>query len=344
MAEIADNPGADPHPTGSDPAPAVTAPAGQNESTRTVIIAFVANAVVAIAKSVAAAITGSASMLAEAAHSWADTGNEIFLLIADRRSRRPRDRSHPLGYGREAYVWSMFAGFGLFTVGAVVSIANGVDALLNPEAASDFVINYIVIGIAFVLEGTSFRQALKEARTESDLAHVSVGEVINHTSVPTLRAVFVEDFGALLGLAVALLGNIAHQVTGSSLPDAIGSILIGLLLAVMAIFLIERNREFLVGQSVPPRVFNAALAELRARPEVDRVSYLHCSFVGPRQIYLIAAVDLVGNAPEASLAVRLRSLEADLEQRPTIADVVLTLSLPDAPEVEPRPLTRSRRR
>ncbi len=266
------------------------------------------------------------------------------MLIADKRSRRPRDKAHPVGYGREAYVWSMFAGFGLFTVGAVLSIVNGVDALVNPEAASNFLINYIVIGLAAVLEGTSFLQALKEARTEGDLAHVSVGEVINHTSVPTLRAVFVEDFGALIGLLIALLGNIAHQLTGSSIPDAVASIIIGVLLAVMAVFLIERNHQFLVGQTVPARIFNQALAELMSRPEVERVTYLHCSFVGPRRIYVIAAVDLVGNAPEASLAVRLRGLEADLEKQPTIADVVLTLSLPDAPQVEPRPVATSRRR
>ncbi|MGY4720628.1 cation diffusion facilitator family transporter [Naumannella cuiyingiana] len=305
------------------------------ESTRTVVIAFAANALVAIAKSVAAAFTGSASMLAEAAHSWADTGNEVFLLVANRRSRPRRDPSHPLGYGREAYVWSMFAGFGLFTVGAVVSILNGVNTLLHPEPAEHLVINYVVLAIAFVLEGFSFRQALKEARQEAELAHMSVLGVINHTSVPTLRAVFVEDLGALIGLLIAALGIAAHQLTGSPVPDAVGSIMIGLLLAAMAIFLIQRNREFLVGQTVPARWRNRVLRMLLARPEIDRVSYLYCAFVGPRRVYIVAAVDLVGNDDETRLAERLRALEADLETHPDIADVVLTLAAPAEPSLHP---------
>ncbi|MCB8775821.1 cation transporter, partial [Escherichia coli] len=106
-----------------------------------------------VAKSIAAALTGSASMTAEAAHSWADAGNEVFLLVADRRSQRPRDNRHPMGYGREAYVWSMFAAFGLFTAGAVVSIMHGIQELLDPEPAGDFLSAYLVLGVAFVLEG-----------------------------------------------------------------------------------------------------------------------------------------------------------------------------------------------
>src|ERR1700710_1674993 len=125
-----------------------------------VVLAFAANVLVALAKTVAAIITGSASLLAEAAHSWADAGNEIFLFVADRRSARESDSSHPLGHGREAYVWALFAAFGVFTVGAVVAIANGIQELLHPEPTTDYALAYIVLGVSAVLEGASLAQSV----------------------------------------------------------------------------------------------------------------------------------------------------------------------------------------
>src|SRR5665811_1974089 len=122
------------------------------ESTVTVVIAFCANLLVAIAKSIVAAFTGSASMLAEAAHSWADTGNQIFLLIADRKSRRRPDESHPFGYGLEAYVWSMFAAMGLFFAGAAVSVWHGVSQLSQEQEATSYAWAYVVLAAAFLLE------------------------------------------------------------------------------------------------------------------------------------------------------------------------------------------------
>ena len=133
-------------------------------SLTTVLIAFAANLLVAVAKSVAAVVTGSASMLAEAAHSWADTGNEVFLLIAYRRSRRPPDRAHPLGHGREAYVWSLLAALGLFVAGAAVSVTHGVQELLHPAPATDFLVGYVVLAISFVLEGISFLRSVRQAQ------------------------------------------------------------------------------------------------------------------------------------------------------------------------------------
>ena len=129
-----------------------------------VILAFAANVLVAVAKTIAAVITGSASLLAEAAHSWADSGNEIFLFVADRRSVRGSDSSHPLGHGREAYVWGLFAAFGVFTVGAVVAIANGIQELVTPEPTTNFPLAYIVLGVSAILEGASLTQSVVKAR------------------------------------------------------------------------------------------------------------------------------------------------------------------------------------
>ena len=301
----------------------------------TVLIAFGANLLIAIAKSVAAVTTSSASMLAEAAHSWADAGNEIFLLVADRRSERGRDPVHPMGFGREAYVWSMFAAFGLFTAGAVVSIWHGLTELTDPEEASNYAVAYVVLVIAFVLEGISFTQAFTQARRNArELGRTVIGYVLN-TSNPTLRAVFAEDAAALIGILIAVLGVSLHQLTGSPVPDAIGSILIGLLLAVVAVFLIDRNRRFLVGEIVRPEIRSTILKEMLERPDIDRITYLHLEFLGPGRLYLVAAVDMTGDDVEHSLAVRLRRVERDLEDHDNIEEAVLTLATPEEKSLVP---------
>src|SRR5689334_11878213 len=248
---------------------------GASESLTTVLVAFGANVLIAVAKSVAAAVTGSASLVAEAAHSWADTGNEIFLLIANRRSRRPADAAHPLGHGREAYVWSLFAALGVFVAGAAVSVTHGIQELIHPEPASHFAVGYVVLGVSFVLA--------------------------------------------------------AHQVTGSVIPDAAGSILVGVLLAVVALALINRNRWFLVGQEADPRLRKAAIQALLDTPEVARVTYLRLEIVGPRMIFVTGDVDLTGDDTESRLAVRLRALEAKISASPAVAGAVLSLSAPDEP-------------
>lgn len=314
--------------------PPAPAKAG-GESLKTVLIAFAANLLIAVAKSVAAVVTGSASMLAEAAHSWADTGNEIFLLVAERKGERARDARHPMGYGRETYVWSMFAAFGLFTAGAIVSIWHGISELRDPEPAGSYLIAYVVLGLSFVLEGISFRQALRQSRASAKELGRGLADFVSSTSNPTLRAVFVEDAAALAGILIAVVGIALHQITGSVVPDAVGSILVGVLLGVVAVFLIDRHRRFLVGEQVRPETRSGVLGQLLGRPDVDRVTYLHLEFVGPSRLYLVAAVDMSGDDREHDLAVRLRDLERQLERDDLIEEAVLTLSTPDEPSLHP---------
>ena len=304
------------------------------ESTLTVVVAFVANALIALAKSVAAVVTGSASMVAEATHSWADTGNEVLLLVADRRARKAPDRAHPLGFGREAYIWSLFAALGLFAVGAGVSITHGIQELANPQPASDFGVAYTVLGIAFVLEAISFRQAFKQLRGEAHDAHRDVLEHALLTSDPTVRAVFAEDAAALIGLVIAFAGVLAHQLTGSPIPDAIGSIAVGILLGVIALVLLDRNRRFLVGEPGTPELRAQAIRKLLTYDEVDRVTYLRMEFLGPHQVYLVASVDLVGDYAESRVAHTLRALEARITgETAAVRKAVLTLSTAEEPSL-----------
>jgi cation diffusion facilitator family transporter len=314
--------------------PGGTAPQDEKpggESLLTVLVAFGANLLIAISKSAAAVITGSASMLAEAAHSWADAGNEVFLLIAQRKGERPADSTHPLGYGRESYVWSLFAAIGLFAVGAGVSITHGIQELLHPEPAGSYGVAYAVLAVSFVLEGISFLQASRQVRRAAARNERAMLSHVLETSDPTVRAVFLEDAAALIGLAIASAGVAAHQITGSVVPDAIGSILVGVLLGVVAMVLIDRNRRFLVGEDADPRVRAAALRALLELPEIERVTQLRLEIVGPRRVFLTGAIDLAGNPAEDEASHVLARLERRIAQTPEVVGALLSLSEPEEP-------------
>jgi cation diffusion facilitator family transporter len=282
-------------------------------------------------------------MLAEAAHSWADTGNEVFLLIAERQGRKPRDEDHPRGYGRATYIWSLVAAFGLFSAGAVVSVWHGVTELFATESEeTSYTINYIVLAIALVLEGTSFIQASRQVHGASKRWGMHPLSFVSHTSNPTLRAVFFEDFSALLGILMAGAGIALHQFTGHQQFDAIGSIGIGVLLAFVAVFLMRRNMEYLLGEGLTPEMRSRIIGELLEHPQIDRITYLHVEYVGPQRLFVVAAVDLTGDDREPDLAKRLRSVEADVEQNPLIEVAILTLAPPDEPALTPEGVVAAR--
>ena len=204
----------------------------------------------------------------------------------------------------------------MFVAGAAVSVTHGVQELLHPVPATDFLVGYVVLAISFVLEGISFLRSIQQAKPTARLMERDLIGAVMVTSDPTLRAVFAEDSAALIGLVIATVGLGAHQLTGSSTPDAVGSILVGVLLAAVAIFLIDRNREFLIGEEADPRLRAAAIRALLAEREVARVTYLRLEFVGPRLVSVIGDVDLVGDDPESDVAVRLRALEAKIDASP----------------------------
>ncbi|KJL47946.1 Zinc transporter ZitB [Microbacterium hydrocarbonoxydans] len=300
----------------------------------TVIIAFLANVLVAVAKTVAAIITASASMVAEAAHSWADAGNEVFLLIADRRGGRTKDQRHPLGYGRSAFVWSLIAAFGIFTAGSIVSIMHGIQELSETGPVESPIVAYTVLGISFVLEGASFTQAMVKSRRLARERGASTWDFVLETSDTTLRAVFFEDAAALIGLALAGGAIAMHQITGVAAWDAVGSILVGVLLGVVALILIKRNVAFLVGTNASPTLRARVGRALLASPHIQRVTYLHIEYVGPNRLFVVAEVDLAGDAREHDVARRMRAIEQQIEANAVIETVVLSLSVDDEPSLD----------
>jgi len=299
-----------------------------------VVVAFAANALVAIAKSAAAALTGSASLAAEAVHSWVDTGNECFVLAASRTAQRPADDAHPLGYGRESYVWSLYASLGMFALGSVMTIWRGLAQLAGrEEAASSYMVGYGVIGISFLLEGYSFFQTVRVLRPKAAAYGRELFDHVLLTSDAALRAVFIEDFAALIALAIAGLGMALRQLTGRAAYDAAGAIAIGVLMGAAALMLMHVNRSYLEGRTIPPDLRAQVLRLLRSFPEVARVTYLYAEFIGPYRLLLLAGVVIAGERTQTELAQMLRNLEQRLRGHDSIGIAFLTLGSPEDEDV-----------
>ena len=261
-------------------------------STRVIVVALAANLAIAAAKFVAAFVTGSSALLAEAFHSVADSGNEILLGVATVRGGRPPDERHPFGFGREAYFWSLIAAVAVFVGGALLSVREGIEALLKPTDTSSYLAGYVVLAVAFTLDGISFRQAYKQLRAEAKELGRDFGTHFELTSDPVTRAVFLEDGAALTGTTVAFAGLVLRQLTHSFVPDAVAAIVIGGLLGFVAVQLAGRNRDFLVGEQAPEVLKESVRRTILDQPGVVGVNELLMTFVGPRRVWVVSRVDV----------------------------------------------------
>jgi cation diffusion facilitator family transporter len=303
------------------------------ESARTVVIALFANLGVALAKLAAAVVSGSAAVLAEALHAFADSGNEMLLVVAQRRSARPPDADHPIGYGREAYFWALIASIGVFVTGAVLSVGEGIRSLVTPSDASNFALSYAVLGFALVLELISLRRAYRQLHDEaSSLSRPLVQHAVK-TSDPTTRAVFGEDVAAVAGNAIAIVGVALHQVTGIAAIDAIAAIVIGLLVGAVGLVLADRNRDFLVGEPASEDLHVRISDVVASLPGIVGVSELLVTFVGPRRLWVAVRVDIDDALTGGEVEQLTRDVEARVREfNPIIVRVDVVPSGP-APDV-----------
>ena len=298
----------------------------ESEGRSIVAVAFVANVLVALAKTVAGVLTGSSSMRTEAVHSWVDVGNEGFVVAATRTARKPADVGHPMGYGRASYVWSLFASIGTLAGGAVVGVWQGIQQLSEPDTGAHYLVGYGVIAVSFVLEGISFVQTLRQIRRRADELGRDLFEHALSSSDSPMRAVFAEDLTALIALVAAALGMLLHQLTGSAIYDAIGSIVIGLVMLVAALLLISRNARFLAGKSLVEPQRSQVLGLIKRSPEVARVTFMYTEFIGPERFLVLAGVGIAGDHDQAKLAAILRALETELMKQKYIGLAILTLA------------------
>jgi cation diffusion facilitator family transporter len=292
-------------------------PPGEAESLRTVVIALLANAGIAAAKFVAALLTRSSAMLAEAIHATADTGNQVLLLLANRQARRPPDETHPLGHGREAYFWALVAALGMFLTGALLAVRQGIMELFHPVRVSSPLAAYVVLGIAFCLDGASLVRAYRQLKKEATRLDLEFLEHFDRSSDPVGRAVFAEDAVAMVGNVVAFLGIVIDQRTGSAIPDAAAALLIGLCLAIVALDLTRRNRDFLVGRQASTAVRDALCQLISRRPGVTGVDELWVTFVGPRRLWVVARIRTDDALDGRAMKQLLRTTEQAIQAQST---------------------------
>ena len=236
---------------------------------RAILYAFLANAGIALAKSWAAWLTGSGSMLAEAIHSYADAGNQVLLFLGLRQSTRPPDSEHPLGYGKLSYFWSFIVAVLLFSMGGLFSIYEGIHKLQQPEALSQIWVAQLVLVFAVVLEGFSLFGCLREIRNVRGSR--SFRDWLKHTRNSELVVVLGEDIAALLGLVLAFAFVSMASLTNNPIYDALGSISIGVVLIIVSIFVATRVRSLLVGRSADPLIQEAIENIIGQEPDIEKV-------------------------------------------------------------------------
>jgi len=306
----------------------------------TVLVALGANLLIAVAKAVGGLVSGSPALLSEAAHSVADSLNEVFLLAALRRSRRPADRRHPFGYGKERFFWSLLAAVGIFVMGGCFSFFQGVEALKGgaEESFDGYVVGLAVLGVALLAEGTSLLRAVHQARREG--ADGGTGALRD----PALRTVIAEDGTAVLGVTLALAGMALHMATGQVVWEASASLAIGVLLVCVAYWLGRDARAQLVGEAIDPELSREIRALLAAQPEIDSVEALFTMKMGLDSTLVAARIDLVPGLDSErveEIAVRIKRTVA--QAVPEAGEIFLDVTDADAEEAGESPAATGER-
>lgn len=309
----------------------------ERESTIVILAALAANLGIAVAKFVAAGISGSSAMLTEGVHSVVDSGNQLLLLWGQHRAKRPPDAIHPFGYARELYFWSFVVAIMIFAVGAIVSIYEGWLHIVEPEPLLDPKINYIVLAVAIALEGTSWTLAVRAfARTKGDL---SWWQAVRRSKDPGGFIVLFEDTAALLGLVIAGIGVWASHHWQDGRLDGVASILIGLLLGVVALLLARESKGLLIGERADPAVIARIRAIVAAEPCVTAVNHVRTIHTGPDSIFVAVSADFDDALTMGEAETLIETLEARLKAaEPGLASIYIRPEKrEDAQGVEPAP-------
>jgi cation diffusion facilitator family transporter len=309
---------------------------GHGGGTTAIIAALLANLGIAAAKFVAFFVTGASSMLAEGIHSVADSGNQVLLLVGGKRAQRAATPEHPFGFGRDRYVYGFLVAIVLFSVGGLFAIYEGVHKLQHPEALDSPIWAIAVLVIAIVLEGFSLRTALKETN-EIRRPGESYWQFIRHARAPELPVVLLEDTAAETGLVFALLGVGLSALTGEPVFDALGTILIGLLLVGVAAILGVETKSLLLGEAAAPHVSRRIAEALEGGDHGLSLIHMRTQHLGPEELLVGAKIGVRHDETAASIARAIDDAEARV--RAAVPEARVIYLEPDIrrPGDEPRP-------
>jgi cation diffusion facilitator family transporter len=303
----------------------MTARAEVRAARRTVLIALGANLSIAVAKLVAGLISGSSALLAETAHSVADTMNQVFLFYSLQLSEREADAEHPFGYGKERFFWSFLAAVGIFVAGAGFSLYEGLHRVFGPSQESGpFAIAYAVLAFSLVAEGASLARAWRQTRREARERRTSHVDYLRASRDPTTKTVLFEDSAAVVGVVLAFAGVALHEATGNQVYDGLASIAIAVLLATIAFGLGRDTRKLLIGEAATPEERQAITEVLESHPAVDRVLELLTMALAPDRLLVAARVDLADGLSAVEIERASTEIERQLRERvPTVWQVFL---------------------
>jgi cation diffusion facilitator family transporter len=284
--------------------------------------AIAANLLIAVAKFTAAFVTGSSAMVSEGVHSLVDTGNQSLILLGIHRSKRPADDQHPYGYGKELYFWALIVAVVLFSLGGGISIYEGIQHLRHPGELGDPTWNYAVLAIAFVLEGAASYLALKALLAAA--GEKSFWHALRSSKDPAVFTILAEDFAALLGIVVAFLGIYFGHLYGNPYLDGLASLAIGVILALVAVFLVYESRGLIIGESADIEIVRSIHALARANPDVQRVERPLTMHLGATKVLLNMRVVFKPELAAASLPAAIDRLEAGIRARhPQVAHIFI---------------------
>jgi cation diffusion facilitator family transporter len=293
-------------------------------STKAILAALGANAGIATAKFIGFLITGSSSMLAESVHSVADTSNQGLLLLGQRTSQRRATRQHPFGFGRDRYFYSFIVALMLFSLGSVFALYEGIHKMQHPEDLTSPIVAVIILVVAIGLEIYSFRTAIVESAKIK--GSVSWWGFIRQSRTPELPVVLLEDAGALFGLVFALFGVGLSMITGDPVWDAVGTIMIGVLLGIIAIVLIVEMKSLLIGEGATPKEHDDICDALSAG-KVQRVIHIRTQYLGPEELLVAAKIALARGLSLQEVAQAID--DAELRVRNAVPNARLIYLEPD---------------